>query len=269
MNETGITTIRNVKLENVNIIGGRGTGSLVGRVTGNQNTRIENCSVNLGVVRGDGVTGGLVGSNNSYMTNSAAAESFRPVIYMCSANVSVSLCEGAEGNKDKFGGLAGCNQKGLISNCFAHGSVKVDGGTRVGGLAGCVELRGIIINSYSTGIVSGTGTSLMGGFLGMTGTGSNLGTTINCYWDKTTSGIESSAAGIGLTTAEMKSENSFNDWDFEESGKFRKGKVIQSLTTNRLLLISGCGIFLLQIITGLKVQIGMISRKHLFIWPKF
>ena len=214
-NGNGATTISNVQLIGVSVLGGRGTGSLIGRVTGNQNTRVENCYATNGTVSGYGATGGLVGSNNSYMTNAAAAESFRPVIYKCWANIDVSLREGAEGNKDKFGGLTGCNQKGLISNCYARGSVNVEGGTRVGGLAGCVELRGVILNSYSTGEVSGTGASNIGGFLGMVGMGRNEGIANQCYWDTETSFQASSAAGTGKNTTEMKTVGTFESWDFE------------------------------------------------------
>lgn len=58
--------IENLGLKDVTISGGRGTGSLVGRVTGNGNTKIKYCYVDNGSVSGDGATGGLVGSNNSY-----------------------------------------------------------------------------------------------------------------------------------------------------------------------------------------------------------
>lgn len=121
------TTIKNLGIESVDITGGRGTGTLTGRVTGNQNTVIENCCA-TGTLEGDGANGGLVGSNNSHKQNSAAAESFRPSINKCWANVEVSLRTAESSGKDKFGGLTGCNQKGMISNCYARGSVTVADG---------------------------------------------------------------------------------------------------------------------------------------------
>jgi hypothetical protein len=208
--------IKNVKLVTATVVGGRGTGALVGRVTGDQSTRIEYCSA-IGTVEGDAATGGLVGSNNSYITNNGAAESFRPVIYGCYANVNVSLRTGASiTNMIKFGGMAGCNQKGMISNSYSRGSVTVNhaSAARIGGFAGCVEKRGVIVNSYSTGAVSGTGASNVGGFLGMVGTGSDEGRAINCYFDNQTSVVTASAAGTGMVTADMKSSSKFNDWDF-------------------------------------------------------
>ena len=218
---TVATSIRNLGLLHVTVVGGRGTGALVGRVTGNQNTQIENCYVDGGDVIGEGATGGLVGSNNSYMTNASAAESFRPVIYRCWTRVNVSLTNEDAPGKDKFGGIAGCNQKGLISNSYARGNVDVPGGIRIGGLAGCVELRGILIDSYSTGQVSaGDATELVGGLVGMVGVGRNMGTVSNSYWDINTSGMTQSAGGIGLTTAQMKTAESYPEWDFAFTWQF-------------------------------------------------
>lgn len=222
-NGTGATSIRNLGLLNVTVIGGRGTGALVGRVTGNQNTQIENCYVDGGSVYGEGATGGLVGSNNSYMTNASAAESFRPVITRCWTRVNVFLANEDAPGKDKFGGIAGCNQKGLISSSYARGNVDVPGGIRIGGLAGCVELRGILIDSYSTGKVSaGTATTQVGGLVGMVGVGRNMGTVSNSYWDINTSEMIVSAGGIGLTTVQMKSAESYPEWDFAYTWQFNE-----------------------------------------------
>jgi hypothetical protein len=217
----GSTTIKNLGLRTVYVSGGRGTGALVGRVTGNNNTRIENCYVYQGTVSGDGATGGLVGSNNSYMQNSAAAESFRPVIDRCWSKVNVLLRTTTASGKDKFGGLAGCNQKGVITNSYSRSSVTVPGGTRVGGLAGCVELRGLIIASYSTGTVNvADPVSHVGGLVGMKGTGGNAGTVTQCFWDITTSGQATSAGGTGLTTDQMKNQASYVGWDFISTWQF-------------------------------------------------
>ena len=75
----------------------------------------------------------------------------------------------------------------------------------MGGLVGMNN--GTISNSYSTGSV--TGTLTLGGFLGVAGSG---GTTANCLWDTQTSGQSTSAAGVGKTTAEMKSLSTFSAW---------------------------------------------------------
>jgi hypothetical protein len=214
------TTIKNVVLYNVIVIGGRGTGALVGRITGNQNTRIENCSVELGYVSGDAATGGLVGSNNSYMITSVAAEGYRPVIYKSSADVSVLLRSEYSEGKIKFGGLVGCNQKGMVSHCYSKGEVIVDDSevSYVGGLAGCIDLRGIIINSYTLTAVYADSASHKGGLTGGIGHGRNKGMVYNSYWstDNNLPGF-TSAAGEGLTNSQLQDISSFENWDFINS----------------------------------------------------
>lgn len=214
--ESSDIRITNLILENCSIIGRRGTGSLAGRVTGSQKNRIEFCSA-TGSVKGTGAVGGLVGSNNSYMTNPGAAEGFRPAIFECWTDVTVTALVVSGHNNDKIGGLTGCNQKGSISNCYARGSVTgaTAGATvneRVGGLTGCATNRGIIINSYSTGAVTGNAATSVGVLVGNVQTG----TVSNCFWDTQTSGQSSSAGGTGKTTSEMKTTATFTDasWDF-------------------------------------------------------
>jgi len=208
-------SIKNVRLENVDVKGARGTGALVGRVTGNENTLIESCYVFGGSVTGDAATGGLVGSNNSYVAGSTTSR--RPVINKCFANVEVFF-SGSGADNQKFGGLAGCNQKGVIKNSFSLGTVTVEpaSGTaeRVGGLAGCITLIGLVENSYSAGLVTVNGSvSEVGGLVGSVGT-ENAGTVTSSYWDTETSGQSGSAGGTGATTADMRKQATFSGWDF-------------------------------------------------------
>lgn len=215
--DDGETVIKNVHLDNVIVIGGRGTGALVGRVTGNQNTRIENCSVETGYVRGDAATGGLVGSNNSFMINSVAAEGYRPVISKSSANVSVLLRSTYAEGKTKFGGLVGCNQKGMISNSFSKGEVIVNDNeaTAIGGLAGCIDLRGVVINSYSATAVYADSTDFTGGFVGSFGTGRNKGYVYNSFWRADVNPVSLQSNGVAaLSDDKMRQYASFVGWDF-------------------------------------------------------
>ncbi|MFO8011269.1 MAG: hypothetical protein R6U89_10740 [Dehalococcoidia bacterium] len=224
--------IKNLVLTNVDIKGARGTGSLVGRVTGDENTFITRCTASNGTVIGNGATGGLVGSNNSYV-ETPSDRNHHPTIQYSYANVSVSWSTIGAG--DKIGGLAGCNQKGKIYYSHARGSVTVDNSgeqteptpQRVGGLAGCILIRGYIINSYSAGNVSTAGTvNDVGGFVGSGGGGGSNGDTENCFWDTETSGQSSSSPGSGCTgktTTQMQTQSTFTDtategldesWDF-------------------------------------------------------
>ncbi len=208
--------IQNVRLETVSVEGLRGVGSLIGRVSGSDTTLILRCYADGGTVVGyDGATGGLVGSHNS-VDETPGGEN-NPVISQCYANIDVSLADPATGpGLDKFGGLAGCSQKGTILDSYARGSVTVNNANaqRVGGLVGCNERRGRIIRSYSTGAVSSTGT-LVGGLLGnIDSPGVNDGIVEDSYWDTQTSGQSTSAGGEGKTTTEMKTQATFANWDF-------------------------------------------------------
>ena len=222
--------IKNVRLEGVNVVGARGVGSLIGRVTGNLETLIDRCyaigEAGNRTVTGDGATGGLVGSFNSW--RAAPGDDVNlPIIRQSYAVIDVS--SSGDGGKDKFGGLAGCGQKGRIENSFARGSVTVEDpdAERVGGLAGCNENNGIVIKSYSTGAVNvHADTDLVGGLLGnlqVTGAGV-AGNVEDSFWDTETSGQDDSAGGTGKTTAEMKDIDTFTDtatdgldeaWDFD------------------------------------------------------
>jgi hypothetical protein len=221
-NSEATTTISNLGLIDTEIKGARGTGSLVGRVTGQQNTKISKCYATGGSVTGDGATGGLVGSFNSYVENPAAAKQFFPIMSMCYANNKVSLSENTGAGKDKFGGLAGCAQKGWVENCYARGPVtaNITGAERIGGLLGCIEFKGYVNKSYSTGSVTAPeGATKVGGLVGFGGEGSNMGEWEACFWDKDASGQTAEGVGLGQTTEWMKTISNYTGynppWDFE------------------------------------------------------
>jgi len=214
--DAGPTVIKNVGMVDASITGARGTGILIGRVTGNADTLIENCYADGGTVTGNGATGGLIGSFNSWRTTPGGTDN--PVLRYSYTNVDV-YSSASGGGRDKFGGLAGCAQKGTIQNCYSRSSVTVTDGARIGGLAGCIDNRGEILNSYSTGLVSVTDCTLVGGLVGNTaGPGGNVGVVTSSFWDAETSGQTTSAGGTGKTTAQMKEEATFTDagWNFDD-----------------------------------------------------
>jgi hypothetical protein len=140
------TVIKNIGLIDASITGARGTGTLIGRVTGNANTLIENCYAVGGNVVGNGATGGLIGSFNSFQQTYGGTNN--PILRYSYADVAV-FSSVSGGDRDKFGGLAGCSQKGTIQNSYSRSSVTVTDGSRIGGLAGCIDYRGEVLNSYS------------------------------------------------------------------------------------------------------------------------
>jgi hypothetical protein len=212
-------SIHDLGLVNVNVSGARGVGALVGRVTANQHTIIEYTFARGGSVTGDGATGGLVGSNNSHRST-ANSDGYKPRISKSFADLDVYWSEKVSG--DKFGGIAGCNQKGVIINSYSRGSVNVDNRTaqlssveRVGGIAGCGLQRSEIYYSYSASLinvpVSNPTVTNVGGVVG---TADGNTTVVSAYWDTETSGWNTSPAGEGETTSAMKTQSTFVDYDF-------------------------------------------------------
>ena len=151
---------------------------------------ITNC-YSAGNVTGTGYVGGLVGYNgNGSITN-------------CYATGNVA------GTGNRVGGLAGYNGS-VITNCYATGNVTGTG--YVGGLVGSNTAPGgnIISNSYATGNVTGTGTNV-GGLAG--GSSSSISTSNN-YYDAQTVGQSDEGKGTPKTTAQMKQQATYNNWNF-------------------------------------------------------
>jgi hypothetical protein len=218
------TIIENICLIDVDITGNRGTGALVGRVTGNQSTLIQNACVVFGSVSGTGATGGLVGSNNSFQESGAADRN--PRIETSFAKVDV-IGRGGEDplqrTFEKIGGLVGCSQKGTVAHSYSLSTVIVTGAAadRVGGLAGCNILVGILNNSYAapTIDIGDTNSTAVGVLIGRIsdGNSANRGQLTTSYFDNslngTLAGIGAAGANpdaanaIGLTTSQMTGTN--------------------------------------------------------------
>jgi len=217
-------TIENVCVKDAVVTGGRGVGTLIGRVTGDKTTLIEGtCSVG-GSVEGTGAVGGLIGSFNSYRETGGGVDN--PVLSQSFADVEVNDHDESSGNYDKFGGLVGCGQKGTVRNSYALGDVTVENeeGTRIGGLAGCIDLRGVVENTYSTGEVDGPeDEGTIGALVGnIEGIGGNAGEVIYSYSDRDLDlvGVEGDGDVTGgiLDTDEMQgseAEDNMDEFDFD------------------------------------------------------
>ncbi len=147
-------------------------------------------------VKGTGFNiGGLVGLNIGYDTGSSVAPS---LIEVSSASGKVSGSGG-----ENVGGLVGKNSDyGQIKNCYAIGTT--EGKTNVGGLVGLNEgsdtdLVSLVEKSYSIGEVQGT--SYVGGLVGKQ---NGTAITEKSYWDRESSGRNTSAAGASRTTKQMQ-----------------------------------------------------------------
>ena len=162
--------LKDLGVEGVAVVGDERVGGLVGELSGT----LRSCYAK-GQVTGTEFVGGLLGYNDQGTVTS------------CYSTVS------ATASGSKAGGFMGHNE-GTIRSCYSTGSV-TGSGSSIGGFVGNNETT--ITSCYSTGAV--TGGSAPGGFAG-----TNVGTVGDSFWDTGTSGITTSVAGTGKTTAEMK-----------------------------------------------------------------
>ena len=175
-----------------------------------------------GDVRGRAHAGGLVGYSTGAITASYATGDVSSYGW----NGSSWAGEGWHGD---VGGLVGHNSGGSIANSYATGDVYSNDGwcssiasggqcwgssyynDDAGGLVG-ENSGGAITNSYATGAVSALEKTNLGGLVG-----TNSGAVTGSYWDLQTSGLGSSAAGTGRTTAQLqrptRATGNYADWD--------------------------------------------------------
>jgi len=168
-------TINNTQ-STVSVIGVNSVGGLVGR---NWVGTIRN-SYATGNVTGVNYVGGLVGVNFGTINNVYAIGSVAGELWV--------------------GGLVGDNS-GTINNTYATGNVTGD--NYVGGLVGVND--GTIKNTYAIGSV--TGNDHVGGLAGFNWFYALI---THSFWDIQTTGQSTSAGGVGLATAQMKTLANFN-----------------------------------------------------------
>lgn len=240
--------IKNISLLNVDITGARGTGALIGRVTGNNQTTIQRVSVVFGTVKGTGETGGLIGSLNSFQPNVGADRN--PRLIESYANVSVyGIFNPLDARVfENIGGLVGQTLKGRIQDSYSLGGVTANNGvTNVGGLVGGKLARSFVTKAYSTGLVTVNSGTNIGGFIGLAVTTNQV---TGSYWNTQTSGralgVGSGAiAGVvGLTTAQMTGPgvtttmNAFNFTSIWQTNALGY-PILRNLNINQQLIAQG------------------------------
>ena len=148
--------------------------------------------------------------------------------FISGVNIDQCYAIGNVSGQGSIGGFVGLCWDSLgekISNCFALGDVlgSIDDGSNIG-VGGFVGMGGYTVeNCYSIGKV----TSIRqdedtGGFVGwhlFTDSGGGDGTVTLCYYDSETSGQSDTHGGTPKTTAEMKLQSTFSDWDFNITWK--------------------------------------------------
>lgn len=198
------------------------TSDYVGGVAGliTEHGGITNCRVNLNL-SGDVCVGGIIGGTNagtgfcgvyksSYIGNLSGNDSVAGIMgngLLRHANSVISECWSMGGvtcNTQYAGGVIGYSRMN-VTNSYSF--MTIQGNKYVGGLVGQMYDHAIS-NCYSKGLI--TGNSNVGGLVGakVSGTGADS------FWDTQTSGQANSNLGTGKTTAEMKLEETYTNWDF-------------------------------------------------------
>lgn len=210
-------TIKNVFVENCDVIGNDYTGSLVGEV---YSSTIFNCyssgSVSAeewsGELYGDWV-GGLIGGISSGST------------------ISNCYFKGDVNGYSRIGGLIGGSNSGsTISNCYFSGNVSGD--SYVGGLIGYILLV-TILNCYSSGSVNGIDSSIGG----LVGSGAAL-TMSNCYSSSSVIGAYNVAGLVGGGSGKISNCYALNPFIARTSDS--SDSSFSDITNSNLTTIENC-----------------------------
>lgn len=235
-------SIKNISVNGAIVGNARGVaGGLIGQTHGGS---IENCHF-IGKISGQfDIAGGLVGVNS--IDNGSLSSGVRqPAIIDKSYASSTITLSGTYGGSAGTGGLVGENYA-VIKNSYASGTVT--GRSGVGGLVGqnfggstnADKSCGTIANAYSIAVVNGS--SITAGLIGLSSQGlivndyaagkvnsisgsglvsySDKDTFQNDYYDMDTTGKSDTGKGEPKSTAQMQTQSTFLDWDFNNIWSF-------------------------------------------------
>lgn len=226
-------------------------GGMSGHHVGTIDSSVADAEVSADAATG---VGGLVGESHGSIIGARAtgeitgASRVGGLVGYLSGDIADSSAEGdVEATGGEYaGGLVG-RASGTVSRSMAAGDVEADYAGDVGGLLGRLDPEGHAIDSFALGDV--TGADNVGGLVGrlgetlstayltnvysvgapresgevtITDVGGLVGTdhlydeVSASYWDRETSGTDSSAAGESRSTAEFADESTFWGWDFDD-----------------------------------------------------
>jgi len=101
------------------------------------------------------------------------------------------------------------NNTTVVKNCYSTANVDASSSNAAGFIAVIYNDTTTVENCYSTGQVTANDDSAYG--FDFYSSNANV---INCFWDINTSGVTTSTHATGLTTAQMKTQSSYTNWDF-------------------------------------------------------
>lgn len=192
---------------NINGAGGDNVAGLVGHLS--DGAKVAGCSVTDSAITGDNNVALLVGECDN-------------------GSVSGSLTSGiATASGDNCGGIVGLLKNATLFDCVSTGNASSD--NNCGNLVGHAD-GSIAYNCYATGTAAAT-TAASGGCVGLS---SNGATAFNLFWDTNTSTNATSDGGIGKTTAELFSANTFTGWGCASNWTIDDGSAYPHLTWQKM-----------------------------------
>lgn len=225
--------ITNCSSDQAVVSGYRNAGGLIGA---SFLAIIENCSANETTTTGtslDSAAGGLVGNtggtiNNCWATGQVSANGYAGgLIGSGNTEIEASFADASVNCQSAAGGLAGLlNSPSIIQDCYSLGSV--DGNNYSGGIAGSSTNGSVTFrNCYSAAVTDGN--NYVGAFLSYHLSGIPNSYT-SCFWDSDlnpdVNGLANAddANVVGKTTAQMKAQNTFTGWDFNDIWAIRENQ---------------------------------------------
>lgn len=220
---TGVSSIRNISLVNVDITGCNRVGPFVGE----GKSAITNCFAS-GFVTGVNRVGGLVGSTDSSTGKGtidlcgtdvivyAEGNHSGGVVGYCSSQVQNSYSKGYTYGNNIVGGIVGTHYvNGLnksVTGCYSSGAVI--GKKVIGGLVG--ESKEDINSSYSSGYIELINSGSVGAIVGIP----NSSTITNVVYDTQTTSQSSAGVGIADVAGDIVGLNSS---DFSDISNYPAG----------------------------------------------
>lgn len=164
--------VQNLTIEDAVVSVTEGTSLAIGTAVGYNMGGVDNVTVKNASVTGNNCTGGVIGGNNSSVTNCTAENVTVTVIGDNDFSDGLVQADIAECGGLLIGGGFG----GTIDSCSASGTVRAEGNEPVGlgGIGGCLEMMDSITNcTADVTIESAKGGHAIGGLCGYAGTHSN------------------------------------------------------------------------------------------------
>ncbi len=179
-------------------------GGLVGRV--DSDSLLLRCTA----------TGAVTAGRAAHDLGGLAGQHWYGTMFCCHATGPVAT--GRDGHN--LGGLVGACAGGRVFAAYATGAVTGEAGSRLlGGLIGYAQTATVVTECYATGrLVVDDRPYGLGGLVGRLA-GPHDARIERCFWDTESSGVATSAAGTGLTTAQMQNPQTYlaADWDLAGS----------------------------------------------------